>query len=66
MKHQIKNSLAAAFFFLCLTTRINALGAGAQIGGIPGLLINQNEIKLENISINLTGTFRMERFPLTV
>ena len=66
MKHTIKLALAAFTLLFCFTTKIFALGAGAQIGGVPGLLINQDDISLENMTANVTGTLRMERVPLTI
>ena len=65
MKRITKLVLLASFLF-CFTSKAFALGCGFQFGGIPGLLINQDEVKLENITVNLTGTFKMERVPLTV
>lgn len=66
MKRIIKILSIALFILLCFSTKIFALGAGAQIGGIPGLLINQDDISLENITANITGTFKMERVPLII
>ena len=66
MKRTIKIAGIALLLLFCFTTKIFALGAGAQIGCIPGLLINQDDISLENMTANITGTFKMERVPLTI
>lgn len=66
MKHYIKRLLISTAIIFLFSNNIFSLGAGIQFGGIPGLLINQEEISLENISVNITGTFRMERLPLTL
>ena len=66
MKRNIKILLTALIFVFSFSTKAFALGAGIQIGVVPGILINQDDVKLENITGNVTGTFRMERLPLTV
>ena len=66
MKRTIKIAGIALLLLFCFTTKIFALGAGAQIGCIPGLLINQDDISLENMTANITGSFKMERVPLTL
>ncbi len=66
MRAHKKIALAAAGLLFLFTGKIFALGAGAQIGFVPGLLINQDDISLENTTANVTGTFKLERIPLTV
>ena len=66
MTRHIKQSLAASFIFFLLSFPLPALGAGIQLGGIPGLFINQDQVKIENITANLSGSFKMERLPVTL
>ena len=66
MKNQIKHLFAALGLIFLISSKAFTLGAGAQIGFVPGLLINQDDIKLENTTANVTGTFKMERLPVTI
>ena len=66
MKHNIKKLLISTAIIFLFSNNIFSLGAGIQFGGIPGLLINQDDISLENMTANITGTLRMERVPLTI
>ena len=66
MKRRIKFFFIAAFSIFSFSTKGFALGAGIQFSGIPGLLINQDEVTLGNMTGNVTGTYRLERVPLTV
>ena len=66
MNHKIKNLLTAALFTLCLSSKIFATGAGIQAGGNPGLLINENNIKVDKISASLVGTMRFASIPMAV
>ena len=66
MNHKIKSLLTAALFTLCLSSKIFATGAGIQAGGNPGLLINENTVKLEKFSGTLVGTMRFSSIPVAV
>ena len=66
MKANKKIILTVFTLLFSFNTNFFALGAGAQIGCIPGLLINQDDISLENMTANITGSFKMERVPLTL
>ena len=65
MKHLIK-SITAALFILLFTSEAFATGAGVQLGAVPGLLINQDSVKLENFTGSLTGTMKFSRVPVVV
>lgn len=66
MIHPKKIIAITALFVLCTTSRIFATGAGIQIGGNPGLLINEDSVKLERFTGKITGTLKSGRIPLAL
>ena len=66
MIHPKKIIAITALFVLCTTSRIFATGAGLQIGGNPGLLINEDSVKLERFTGKITGTLKSGRIPLAL
>ena len=65
MKGHFKAFFAAALLILFFPVKANCLGAGIQFGAVPGILFNQDDIKLEELTANITGTFKLERLPVT-
>ena len=66
MIHPKKIIAITALFVLCTTSRIFATGAGIQISGNPGLLINEASVKLERFTGKITGTLKSGRIPLAL
>lgn len=64
MKWSFKPILAAATIILLFNSNIFAIGAGIQAGAVPGMLINESNVKFENFTCNITGTVRLSRFPI--
>ena len=64
MNHSKKIILISIIFFLCLTS-LSATGAGFQLGGNPGLLFKDGQVKCEKLSATATGTIKLSRLPLT-
>ena len=50
--------------FILLISGLFATGAGVQVGGNPGIFINEENAKLEKFSGSITGTMRLSRLPL--
>ena len=65
MKHILKVFFTISVLLLFIPGKAFSLGAGIQIGAVPGLLINQDNVQFENLTGNITGTFKMERLPVT-
>ena len=65
MKSLLKVFLTSCLLILILPAKAYSLGAGIQFGTVPGILFNQDDIKLEELTANITGTFKMERLPIT-
>lgn len=66
MKNYKKITLLSLLFLFCFSTKLFAIGAGVQVSGNPGLLINEEGVKLERLSGRLTGTIRFSRLPLAI
>ena len=58
-----KITIITAMFIFALTS-LSATGAGFQLGGNPGLVINSNSVKPEKLSATVTGTVKLSRIPL--
>ena len=65
MKSLLKVFLTSCLLILILPAKAYSLGAGIQLGAVPGILINQDDIKFEELTANITGTFKLERLPVT-
>ena len=65
MKHFLKAFLTASLCIFIFSAKVYSLGAGIQLGAVPGILINQDDIKFEELTANITGTFKLERLPVT-
>ena len=65
MKHFLKAFLTASLCIFIFSAKAYSLGAGIQLGAVPGILINQDDIKFEELTANVTGTFKLERLPVT-
>ena len=65
MKSLLKVFLTSCLLILILPAKAYSLGAGIQLGAVPGILINQDDIKFEELTANVTGTFKLERLPVT-
>ena len=63
MNHTKKISIISIFAFFCIFSNLSATGAGVQICGNPGLLINQDNIKPERFSGRIIGTMKSGRIP---
>ena len=66
MNHTKKLFALTSFFIICFCSKLFATGAGVQIGGNPGLYINDNSVKPDYFSGTLTGTLRFSRIPMSV
>ena len=66
MKNYKKITLLSLLFLFCFSTKLFAIGAGVQVSGNPGLLINEEGVKLERLSGRLTGTIRFSRLTLAI
>lgn len=60
----IKKITSITAVFIMLVSGLSATGAGIQIGGNPGIFINEDSAKLEKFSATITGTMRLSRLPL--
>ena len=65
MKSLLKVFLTSCLLIPILPAKAYSLGAGIQLGAVPGILINQDDIKFEELTANITGTFKLERLPVT-
>ena len=61
---QHKKIITLTLLLFILITSLFATGAGIQVGGNPGLFINEENVKLEKFSGTLTGTMRFSRIPV--
>ena len=61
-----KKTSVLIMILFCLAAKLSATGAGIQAGGNPGLFINEENIKIKNLTGRLTGTIRFSRIPMTV
>ena len=61
-----KITLISLLFLFCFSSKLFAIGAGVQISGNPGLLINEEGVNLERFSGRLTGTIRFSRLPVAI
>ena len=66
MNHSKKIISISILSLICITAKVSAIGAGVQLGGTPGLFINENGAKLEQFTGRLTGTFRLSRLPMSL
>ena len=66
MKRHFKLFLITSVLLFCLSTKAYSFGAGVQVSGIPEILVNQKYLNYDKLTVNITGTFKMERLPLTV
>lgn len=63
MKH-VSKYIFSLLITLIFTSKTFATGAGAQLGAIPGLFINEEKAQMECFTGNITGTIRMSSLPL--
>lgn len=63
MKNSKKTAAIIIIFIGLFSFNIYALGAGAQIGIIPALDLNQDGIEFNDFEANLTGTVKLFRIP---
>ena len=61
---QHKKIITLSLLFFLLVTGLFATGAGVQVGGNPGIFINEDTAKLEKFSGTITGTMRLSRLPV--
>ena len=61
---QHKKIITLTLLLFILITSLFATGAGIQVGGNPGLFINEENVKLKKFSGTLTGTMRFSRIPV--
>ena len=64
MKHSKKIVTLCALFIFCITAQISATGAGIQFSGKPALFINEDTVKLEQITGRAVGTVKLSRIPV--
>lgn len=64
MKHAKKIITISIISFFCIISNLSATGAGVQISGNPGLLINQDDIKAERFTGRVIGTIKSGRLPM--
>jgi hypothetical protein len=60
----IKKITTITAVLIMLASSLSATGAGVQVGGNPGIFINEDSVKLEKFSGILTGSMRLSRIPL--
>ena len=63
MNHTKKIALITLFFAFIFTENIFSIGAGAQIGAIPSIDIDENGVNFKDFEGNLTGTVHLFRIP---
>lgn len=64
MKHTKKIITISIISFFCIFSKVSATGAGVQLSGNPGLLINQENIKPERFTGRVIGTIKSGRLPV--
>ncbi len=60
----IKKITIISAVLIILASNLFATGAGVQVGGNPGIFINEDTAKLEKFSATIIGTMRLSRLPL--
>ena len=66
MNRSRKIAIIISLILGLFTFKTFSLGAGFQVGLIPALDINQDNIKLDDFETNITGTLRLFRLPGTL
>ena len=66
MNRSRKIAIIISLILGLFTFKTFSLGAGFQVGLIPALDINQDNIKLDDFETNITGTLRLFRIPGTL